>query len=348
MHRISQIKPTNQNSYQEAKQIWDSIAKPLGSFGQLELMIQKIASIQNTADVRLDRRTAVIMCADHGVVQEGVTQTDSSVTAICAEAIAAGTSNINALAKYYHTRVIAVDIGMNADIQHDNLLNHKIMHGTNNIAESAAMTVHQTEQAICTGMEIVKNLKSDTDIIITGEMGIGNTTPASALAAVLLNLPVSEVTGRGAGLSDAGLAKKIAVIEKAIQVNQPDKTNPLELLAKLGGLDIAGMTGLFLGGAYYQIPVVIDGFLSAVAAAIACEIAPECRNYLLASHISDEPAGAALLDLIQLRAVIHANLRLGEGTGGILLLPLLDGALQLYRNSHRFEDIKIERYVSLS
>ena len=348
MHRISKIKPIHHELCQQSKKIWDSIAKPLGSFGLLEHMIQQIAGIQNTVDIRLNRRKVIVMCADHGVVREGVTQTDSSVTAVCAQSIADGKSNINMLADVYHAQVIPVDIGMNTTIQHKNLINKKIMYGTNNITESSAMTVTQAEQAICVGMDIVRDLKPETDILITGEMGIGNTTPASALASVLLDKSVKEVTGRGAGLSETGLQRKITVIQKAIHVNQPDKSNPIELLAKLGGLDIAGMTGLFLGSAYYQLPIIIDGMISAVAAVIACQINPLCKDYLLASHVSDEPSGKYLLDKIGLTPVIHAGLRLGEGTGGILLLPLLDGALNLYRNAHRFEDIHIERYVNLT
>ena len=177
------------------------------------------------------------------------------------------------------------------------------------------------------------------------EMGIGNTTPTSAIASVLLKATPAQVTGRGAGLSTEGLRRKIAAVERAIAVNTPDPDDPLDILAKLGGFEIAGMTGLFLGGAVYRIPVVIDGVISACAAALACRIEPLCAHYILPSHTSGEPAGEGLMTLMGLHPVIDAGLRLGEGTGALLLLPLLEGALSLYRNAHRFDETPIERYT---
>ena len=349
MNRIQKIKPTDKTAYFSAKKRWDSVAKPLGSFGELELMIQKIASVQDTDNITIDRRTAVVFCADHGVVQEGVTQTGSEVTAICAYAIADGTSNVNAIADACHADVITVDIGMLTDVDHPRLLRRKVAYGTANLAKETAMTSEQTEKALCIGMDIAGDLKKQgAQLLITGEMGIGNTTPTSALASVLLDTSPREVTGRGAGLSTEALERKIHVIEQAIALHQPDRNHPLDLLAKLGGLEIAGMTGLFLGGAYYQIPVVIDGVISAVSAVLACQLNPLCAEYMLPSHVSGEPSGKRLLEMIHLHPVIHAGLRLGEGTGGLLLLPLLDSALALYRSSHTFEDIAIERYTEQS
>ena len=349
MDRIQTILPADKTSYLSAKKRWDSIAKPLGSFGELEQMIQKIASVQHTDDVHIDRRTAVIFCADHGVVQEGVTQTGSEVTAICAYSIADGTSNVNAIADSCHADVLAVDIGMLTDVSHPKLLRRKVAFGTENFTRKPALTPEQTEKAICIGMDIVRDLKKNgVQLLIAGEMGIGNTTSASALASVLLDKPPLAVTGRGAGLSSKGLERKIHAIVQAIALHQPDKNHPLDLLAKLGGLEIAGMTGLFLGSAYYQVPAVIDGVISAVSAVLAYQLNPLCSEYLLASHTSGEPAGEGLLRMIHLHPVIDAGLRLGEGTGGLLLLPLLDSALALYRNSHHFEDIAIERYTEQS
>lgn len=197
-------------------------------------------------------------------------------------------------------------------------------------------------------MNIVGQLKEHgVRLLITGEMGIGNTTSASAIASVMLEMPPEQVTGRGAGLSSDGLKRKIAAVKKALKVNSPNKDQPLEVLQKLGGFEIAGMTGLFLGGAYYGIPVVIDGVISAAAAAIAYGIQPLCREYLLASHCSGEPAGKGLLKFCGLTPIISAGMRLGEGTGGVMLVPLLDGALALYRNAHRFDETSIERYSEL-
>ena len=348
MNRIKNITPADKAAYQAAKSRWDSIAKPLGSFGLLEEMIQKLAAVQGTADVDISVRTAVVMCGDHGAVSEGVTQCGQEVTAECAAAIAEGRSNINAVAEAFNTEVIAVDVGIAADVDCGRLIKRKVVYGTRNITQGSAMTNEETEAAIVTGMDMVKELREHgTKIIVTGEMGIGNTTPTAAIASVLLDLPPQQVTGRGAGLSTEGLERKINAVKRALEVNKPDKHKPLELLQKLGGAEIAAMVGLSLGGAYYRVPVVIDGVISAAAAAVACGMAPLCCEYMLASHCSGEPAGEGLLAFCGLTAPINAGLRLGEGTGGVLLLPILDGALALYRNSHRFDETNIERYAEL-
>lgn len=345
MNRIKNITPADKKAAAAAEERWNSVAKPLGSLGLLEEAVKKLAAIQGTPNVKINDRRAVVMCADNGVVREGVSQSDSTVTALCAKEIAEGNSNINVLAKLYNASVTAVDIGIEQDVDCEKLLKKKISHGTNNIAEGAAMTSEQAERAIAVGMDIVRDMKAD--IIVTGEMGIGNTTTSAAIASVLLDLPPREITGRGAGLDSAGLERKISAIERAIAVNKPDKNKPIELLSKLGGYDIAGITGLFLGGAVYHIPVVIDGVISAVAALLACEICPTAKEYMFASHISGEKAGKMLLEKLGLKPIINAEMRLGEGTGGIMLLPLLDGALAVYSSAHRFDEMGIERYVEL-
>lgn len=348
MDRIQRIIPADKTFSKKAKERWDSIAKPLGSFGILEEMIQKIAAVQETDEVDISKRTAVVMCGDHGVVSEGVTQCGSDVTAECAKAIAEGRSNINAIASRFDINVIAVDAGVASDIKCRKLINRKIAYGTKNMTIGSAMTSDQTERAIAMGMDIVGELKdSGTQLIVTGEMGIGNTTSASAIASVMLGLPAEQVTGRGAGLSSDGLNRKISAVKRAIAVNLPNKNQPFEVLQKLGGFEIAGMTGLFLGGAYYRIPVIIDGVISAAAASIAYTLNSLCSEYMLASHCSGEPAGEGLLRYCGIRPIINAGMRLGEGTGGAMLVPLLDGAIALYRNAHRFEETSIERYSEL-
>ena len=348
MKRIHNITSTDKTAENAAHNRWNSIAKPLGSLGLFEDTIEKIAAIQGTENVNIGKRTVVVMCADNGVVCEGITQSDSSVTAVCTNAIANGTSNINALAATFGAEVLAVDIGVKSDLNNPKILARKIACGTKNIAEGMAMTIEQAECAICVGMDIVHDLKNGgTKIIVTGEMGIGNTTTASAISAVLLELPPREVTGRGAGLDSEKLLKKFSVVERAIGINRPDKDKPVELLSKLGGFDIAGMVGIFLGGSYYHIPVVIDGVISAVAAVLACKINPLAAEYMLPSHVSAEPSGKLLLESIGLKPLITAEMRLGEGTGGVMLLPLLDGALSVYNDAHRFDEISMERYKEL-
>lgn len=346
MNRINKITSIDAEAAKRALNKWNSVAKPLHSLGLLEDAVIKIAGIIGNENVSIGKRCVIAMCADNGVVCEGVTQTDSSVTAIVAEAMAKGMSNINCLAKCYNADVIPVDIGMNTDVCAEGIICRKIARGTKNIAEGAAMTEDQAEKAVSVGIDMVRYCKEQGyQIIVTGEMGIGNTTTSSAIASVLLGLPAEEVTGRGAGLDKAGLRRKISAIERALEINKPDRSKPLEVLAKLGGFDIAGMTGIFLGGAVYRIPIIIDGFISAAAAAVAAEINPLAREYMLCSHSSGEPAAGKLLDLLELEPLITAKMRLGEGTGGIMLLPMLDGAVEIYNSAHRFEQLPMERYV---
>ncbi len=346
MNRINDITDLDFEAMKRASEKWNSVAKPLHSLGMLEDAVVKIAGITGSEDFSIDKRCVAAMCADNGVVCEGVAQTDSSVTAIVAKAMAEGTSNINCLADCYNADVIPVDVGMCTDVECKRLINRKIAYGTKNIATGSAMTVSQAEKAVSVGIDMVNDCRNNGyQIIVTGEMGIGNTTTSSAIAAILLELPVSEVTGCGAGLDKDGLRRKIAVIERAITVNCPDKSQPLKLLAALGGFDIAAMAGLFLGGAIYRVPIIIDGFISAVAAAIAYEISPQSRDFMLCSHASGEPAARKILDFIGLEPLITAKMRLGEGTGGVMLLPLLDGAMAVYNSAHRFDELPMERYV---
>ncbi len=332
-----------------ARSCWDSIAKPLGGLGELEEAVQKIASVRRTADVDLSNRCVVIFCADNGVTAEGVTQSDSSVTALCAEAIANGTSSINQLADAYRAEVLVVDAGMKETVPNERILSRKIARGTGNIAAGPAMTRAEAERSVQLGIDVMAELKQrSVQIAVSGEMGIGNTTTAAAVSSVLLGLSPRKVTGRGAGLDSARLERKIAVIEKAVRINEPSPDDPLDILAKIGGFDIGAMAGLFLGGGIYGIPVIIDGMISAAAALLAYRLAPAVKAYMLASHQSKEPAGRLLLAEIGLKPVIDAGMHLGEGTGAVLLLPLLDGALAVYRGAHRFDDIGLERYVKLT
>lgn len=346
MKRTENIYGPDLKAMQKSHEHWNSIAKPLNSLGILEKYVMQIAGITGNPDVKLNKRCAVIMCADNGVVCEGVTQTGSEVTSIVANAIADGTSNINRMAQTFNADVIAVDMGINSDIINDKILDRKIAYGTKNIACESAMTLQQAEQAISYGIDIIRDLKNKgTDIIVTGEMGIGNTTTSSAVASALLGAAPELVTGKGSGLDEVRFRHKIETVRKAIEINSPDKNNPLDVLSKLGGFDIAGMTGLFLGGAVYRVPVIIDGVISAVSALLAYRINPESRNFMLCSHVSKEPAGKMILDETGLKPIINAELCLGEGTGGILLLPMLDGALSVYNSAHKFENLPMERYV---
>ena len=244
------------------------------------------------------------------------------------------------------TKVIPVDIGMAVDTKVATDL--KVACGTANMTKGPAMTREQAVQALEAGIEMVRRLKEDGyGLLATGEMGIGNTTTSSAVASVLLNRPVEEMTGRGAGLSGDGLNRKIHAIKKAIEINQPNQEDAIDVLAKVGGFDIAGMAGMFLGGAAFGVPVVIDGFISCVAALIAQRICPQTGDYMIASHVSKEPAAHLLLEALGKEAVLHGEMCLGEGSGAVALFPFLDMGVAVYESMSTFEDIHVDQYEEL-
>lgn len=330
----------------EARKRWDSVAKPLHSLGKLEDLTARIAGIHGTADVRITPRCALVFCADHGVVAEGVSQSGQEVTALVARSVAEGTANVNLMAQAADTDVFAVDMGMAQDVPHSAILVRKDAHGTSNMAHGPAMTYEQAEAAVQAGVDLAGEMKArGYRLIATGEMGIGNTTAATAMACAFLGRAPTELTGRGAGLSDEGLARKVRAIERALTLNKPRREDPLDVLAKVGGFEIAGMAGAFLGGMIHRVPVVADGVISAVAALTAVRICPEARAFILPSHISHEPAGRLLMDALGMRPVIHGDMALGEGTGAVALLPLLDMALRVYHGPHTFGGLGMEAYT---
>ena len=332
------------NVQQQARKRWDSIAKPLHSLGLLEDLVVRIAGTQGTPDVRIDRRCALVFCGDHGVVRKGVSQAGSEVTALVAKSIAEGTGNINLMASSANADVLAVDMGMLTRVP--GTMDRHVGSGTADITEGPAMSREQAEKAVAAGIDMMKTLSEQGyRIAVIGEMGIGNTTAASAVTSVLLGLPPEEVTGRGAGLSDAGLRRKIAAIRRAVEVNRPDADDPMDVLAKLGGFELAGMAGAYLGGLKYHIPTIPDGMIPAASALLASRMNSEVTDTLLPGPVSKEPADRLILDSLGLEPVICAQTALGEGTGGILLLPMLDMALKVYHGPHTFEALKMEAYT---
>ena len=329
-----------------AKQHWDGLGKPLGSLGRLEKALIQIAGIQRTGDVHIDRKALVIMCADNGVVEEGVTQCGQEVTATVAENFLDEKSCVAIMCRRAGTKICPVDIGMAVDTPR--VEKRKIAYGTKNMAKEPAMTREQAVAAIEVGIAKAEELHAQGyEMLATGEMGIGNTTTSSAMTAVYLGLDVETVTGRGAGLSSYGLQRKIHAIKQAIAVNQPDPEDPLDVLAKVGGLDIAGMCGLFLGGAAQQMPVVMDGFISQVAALTAVRLVPECADYILASHVSEEPGANILLKALEKDAFLTCGMRLGEGSGAVALFPILDFASDIYHKMSTFVQADIVEYQPL-
>ena len=337
------IPPPDEKAMRAAVDHWNGIAKPIGSLGLLEDAVTQIAGLTGDPRVKLGKRAVLVMCADNGVVAEGVTQTGQEVTALVAGNMVKHDSSVCRMAEVAHAEVFPVDMGMIAPAE--GVRDCHILRGTGNIARGPAMTREEAERAVQTGIDLVGELKAQGySVIATGEMGIGNTTTSSAMLAAFLGCAPAEVTGRGAGLSDEGLRRKIAAIDSALRVNRPDPTDGLDVLAKVGGLDLAGICGTFLGGAIHRVPILIDGFISAVGALAALRIAPECRCAMLAAHVSAEPAAKMVLDELGVNPLITAGLRLGEGTGAVAALPLLDMALAVYDGMVTFENIGMEAY----
>ena len=346
---IGQIRPFNQKAADAAWDWWDSLCKPLRGMGMLEEMIVQLAGIYGTEKIDSLNPVVVIMGADNGVVAEGVSQTGSEVTAQVLENMGDRISSVCIMSRVEGLEVIPVNIGMFTDGKHPRIWNRPVRYGTGNIAKGPAMTREEAERAIVTGIEVVKELCGQGyRMIITGEMGIGNTTPSSAIASVLLSKDPSEVTGRGAGLSSQALEHKIEVIRQAIAVNQPDKDDILDVVAKVGSLDIAGMIGCYIGGAVMGIPVLIDGFISSIAAYCAAKLSPACRPYMVATHCSAEPAGQMMLDALGMKAPIQAGMHLGEGTGAVTAYSLYKYALALYNGLPSFREAKVEQYTHLT
>ena len=332
------------NAKELAQSRWDHVAKPLHSLGKLEKLIVQIAGVQGTPDVRIDKRCALVFCGDHGVVAEGVSQSGSDVTALVASSIAEGTANINLMASVSRTDVFAVDMGMGSAVP--GTIDRRIAAGTQNMAHGPAMTRSQAEQAIQSSIDLVGEMKArGYQLIATGEMGIGNTTASTAMACALLSCTPEELTGRGAGLSDAGLIRKRKAIARALHINQPDTADPIDILAKVGGFEIAGMVGAFLGGMQHGIPIIIDGVISAVAALTAVRINPAAIDFMLPSHMSREPAMVRIMAELGMDPILHADMALGEGTGAVALIPLLDMALRVYHGPHTFDDLGMAAYT---
>ncbi len=337
------IEPPKQSAMQEAQRRWDSIAKPLGSLGLLEESIIKIAGLTASADIAIDKKATVVMCADNGVVAQGISQVGSEVTAVVAQNMSCQKTCLCKMSAIAGAEVIPIDVGMLTEV--DSVQSKKIARGTKDISLGPAMTVQEARFALDVGIDMVAELKAKGyNLLATGEMGIGNTTTASAVAAVLLGKGVKEVTGKGAGLSQDAFEIKKQVIGRAIETNKPNPQNGLEVLAALGGFDIAAMAGMFVGGALHRVPILIDGFISSVAALVANNIAPGSVCAMLASHCSAEPAGEMALLHLGLVPMLRAHMRLGEGTGAVAVMPILDMAAQVYQSMSTFGEVDIDRY----
>ncbi len=333
------IPPLDENSIEQARTRQQQLTKPPGSMGRLEEIAIQMAGITHQVMPTIKRKAVVVMAADHGVTAEGVSAYPAAVTPQMVLNFLHNGAAINALAGYAGAEVVVVDIGVAEPLQHPQLLSHKIAQGTANMVQGPAMTREQANAAIAVGMDVANSLiQQDVDLLATGEMGIGNTTASSAITAVLTHAPVQLVTGRGTGIDDAQLAHKIAIIERAIERNHPDATDPFDVLAKVGGLEIAGLVGVILASAQAGVPVVIDGFISGAAALVAVRLFPAVRDYLFAGHVSVERGHHIILEQLKLSPLLDLNLRLGEGTGAVLAMTIIEAALQMHRDMATFAE----------
>ncbi|MBN1366961.1 MAG: nicotinate-nucleotide--dimethylbenzimidazole phosphoribosyltransferase [Dehalococcoidales bacterium] len=308
----------------------DSLTKPQGSLGRLEELSIQLAGIQGTMMPRIKNKAIITMAGDHGVVAEKVGNWPQEVTAQMVQNFLVGGAGINVLSKQIGARVIVVDMGVAGDLQDAKLLSRKVAKGTQNIAVGPAMTIAQAEKAIETGIEIINaEISKGLDIVGTGDMGIGNTTPSASICAVFSGRSPAEVTGRGTGIDDEQLKHKIAVIERALAVNKPDPKKPLEVLAKVGGFEIGGLAGVMLGAAAQKVPVMVDGFISGAAAMVAVAMAPQVKDYLIAAHVSAERGHRLMLQHLGLKPLVDMEMRLGEGTGAALGIFLAEAACRI-------------------
>lgn len=336
---------TYSDVYRAATKRWDELAKPIGGLGKLEAALCKLCAIYGNIELPELKKAVVIFCSDNGVVARGVSQTDSGVTAIVMDNIARRRTAVCKMADVAKADIFVADVGVNVDSEYENVLNLKSRKGTEDFTIKPALREVDVKNAMDSGRKLACELaEKGYNIIAAGEMGIGNTTTATALLCAITGEPPEKLTGRGAGLSGDGLARKISAIKTGLELHNPNPNYAYDLLCKLGGLDIAALVGFYQGAVMSNVCVVLDGLITCVAALIAKIIDPEVDKYLLASHRSAEPAAGLALSLLGLDHCINAGFRLGEGTGSVAMFQLIDLAVAVYNGVPTFEEQKIEKY----
>jgi nicotinate-nucleotide--dimethylbenzimidazole phosphoribosyltransferase len=325
---LKEIKPLDSSAMAAAQTRQNVLTKPHGSLGRLEELSIQLAGIKGTTSPKLEHKSIIVMAADHGVAAETVSLYPQEVTRQMVLNFLKGGAAINALAGQIGARVIVVDMGVKGGFQPLPGLSCKMIDfGTQNMTQGPAMTRQQAIDSIEAGIQVVEaEMAKRLDIIGTGDMGIGNTTPSSAIFAAISGKQPKKITGRGTGIGDRQLAHKIKVIERALSINKPNPKDPLDVLAKVGGFEIGGLVGVMLAGAAYRMPVVIDGFISGAAALIAVSLSPQTKDYLIAAHLSAEAGHEQLLQFLGLNPLLNLNMRLGEGTGAVIGIFLADAA----------------------
>lgn len=342
---IQSIKPFNQEVAEQARARQDQLTKPQGSLGLLESLSIQLAGITGQLNPQFKKKHVVVMAGDHGVTAAGVSAFPVEVTPQMLFNMLNGGAGINVLARHVGAEVTVVDIGVAVPIEsdHPRFMSRKIAFGTQNMAVGPAMSREQAQQAIETGINVVNHLArtEGADLLITGELGIGNTTPSAAIASVITGLSPADVTGRGTGVDDDGLTRKIAAIEAAIAVNQPNPADALDVLAKVGGFEIGGIAGVILGAAALGVPVMIDGLISTAGALIAGNLAPGAGKYMISGHNSVEVGHSAMLDYLDLDPLLDLNFRLGEGTGAALSVTIVEAAVKVLNQMATFAEATV-------
>ncbi|HHW47236.1 MAG TPA: nicotinate-nucleotide--dimethylbenzimidazole phosphoribosyltransferase [Clostridiaceae bacterium] len=340
---ISGITGINHDMVAAARERLDNLAKPPGSLGKLEDIAAKLAGITGQMYNTVDKRCVIIMCADNGVVEEGVASAPQSVTYAQTINFTRGITGVAVLAKSFNSDLMVVDVGVNAEINHPDIINRKIRKSTSNIAKQPAMSRDEAVAAMLVGIEMAEEAyKKGYNIIGVGEMGIGNTTTSSAVLCALTGINVDLTVGKGAGLSNEGYEKKKRIIKNAIEMHNPNPDDPVDVVSKVGGFDIAAMAGVYIGAAYYKLPVVIDGFISAVAALVAGKLANLAVEYMIPSHASYEPGYAYAVKELGLEPALVLNMRLGEGSGCPIMFMVVDAACAIIRDMATFAEAAID------
>jgi nicotinate-nucleotide--dimethylbenzimidazole phosphoribosyltransferase len=342
---LRQIKPLDKKALEAARARQNELTKPRGSLGRLEELSIKIAGIKGEIIRGFKHKVIVTMAADHGVVEEGVTTYPQEVTRQMVFNFLNGGAGINVLARFVGARVVVVDMGVVGGFEpHPNLTCKMVDFGTRNMTKGPAMTKQQALDSIEAGIAVVgTEIAKGLDIVGTGDMGLGNTTASSAIAAAITGEPVEKVTGRGVGLNDEQLAHKVKVVQKALDVNKPDSQDPIDVLSKVGGFEIGGLAGVMLGAAAHRIPVVIDGFISGAAALIATKLAPGLKDYLIAAHLSAESGHKIILQHMGLTPLLSLEMRLGEGTGAALGIAIVEAAVKTLAEMATFAEAGVSK-----
>lgn len=336
---VENIKPLNEGAMGIAKKYHDTLVKPAGSLGRLEDIAIQIAGITGSVKNKIDKKIHFVLGADNGIYEEGVASAPQDFTNLLLGYYAAGQNcGINVLCNFAGVDLKVVDMGVKGKIENPELLDYKLMEGTNNFAKDLAMSKETAQKAIDIGIELAKYAHDNGyQIIGTGEVGIGNTSSSSACTMAVLGISADEAVGRGAGLPDSGLEKKKQVISDAVNMHKPDSNDVIDILSKVGGLDIAGLTGLYIGAAYYRIPIIIDGFISLVAALLAYKINPLTKEFMIPSHISEEPGYKRIVEYMGLEPMLNLKMRLGEGTGCPLAMQLVEASLKVINEMLSFD-----------